>query len=246
MHQIREAQSISKGKGCKVGILDHSFGMAQHSNLYAGGMNFIPGKDEFLYKREWHGYWMATVLHEIAPEAEIYALNIRSFNNRNQDAEAMAKAIDWAIDHHVTVLTYSAEAFDGEPKEILEMALERANKAGIITTFIHTGYKQNILPDGLFNPDKEDGREADINVLHYDYTVVAIKQWKGTQPFFSISSTSPVLGGVVAMMKSLRPDLSADQCKTILRETSHPLDFHGQKPPRVLDAFAAVQRVQKL
>ena len=245
IHQIREAQSISKGKGCKVGILDHSFGMARHSNLYAGGMNFVPGKDESLYEKEWHGYWMATVLHEIAPEAEIYALNTRTWKSPRLDAGAMAKAIDWAIEHHLNVLTYSAEAFDGEALKILETALARAYKAGIVTTFIHTKHPQNILPDGLFSSNREDGREADVNVLHYDYTVVVVNQWKGTQPFFSISSTSPVLGGVVAMMKSLRPDLSPSQCQTILRETAHPSDFHGEKPPRVLDALAAVKRVEE-
>jgi hypothetical protein len=246
LHHIKEAQAISKGKGCKVGILDHSFGVSLHPNLYAGGQNFVKGGEEFLTKREWHGYWMATVLHEIAPEAEIYALSARTFKSRILDAEAMAKAIDWAIEHHLDVLTYSAEAFEGAPKQMLEAALERAHKAGIVTTFIHTGFAQNILPDGLFNPDKEDGREADIHVLHYDYTVVPIKQWEGTERFFSISSTAPVLGGVVAMMKSLRPDLSPDKCKQILRETAFPLTFHNQKPPRVLDALAAVKFVQAL
>lgn len=246
LHQIREAQSISKGKGCKVGILDHSFGLARHSDLYAGGMNFVQDEDEFLYQREWHGYWMATVLHEIAPEAEIYALNTRTFKNRRLDAEAIAKAINWAIENHLNVLTYSAEPFEDEPKKILDTALERAYKAGIVTTFIHTSHPQNILPDGLFSNDHEGGRETDVNVLQYDYTVVVLKQWEGAKPFFSISSTSSVVGGVVAMMKSLRPDLTPDQCQKILRETAHPMDFHGQKPRRVLDALTAVKRVQAL
>ena len=246
MHKIHEAQSISKGKGCKVGILDHSFGLTRHSSLYAGGMNLVPGKDESLYEKEWHGYWMATVLHEIAPEAEIYALNTRTWTSPRLDAEAMARAIDWAIENHLNVLTYSAEAFEGEALTILETALARAYKAGTVTTFIHTRHPQNILPDGFFNSNTEDGREADVNVLHYDYTVVVVNQWKGTQPFFSISSTSPVLGGVVAMMKSLRPNLSPSQCQTILRETAHPFDYQGQKPPRVLDALAAVKHVQEL
>lgn len=246
LHHIKEAQAISKGKGCKVGVLDHSFGMTLHPDLYAGGKNFVVGGENFLTKREWHGYWMALVFHEIAPEAEIYALNTRTFKSRLMDAEAMARAIDWAIEQHLDVLTYSAEAFEGTGKEILEAALERAYKAGIVTTFLHTGYARNILPDGLFNPDKEDGREPDIHIFHYDYTVVPIKQWEGTERFFSLSSTSPVLGGVIAMMKSLRPDLSPDKCKQIVRNTAYPLAFRNQNPPRVLDALAAVKSVQAL
>jgi hypothetical protein len=246
LHQIREAQSISRGKGCKVGILDHSFGMNLHSDLYAGGMNFVQGNDEFLYQREWHGYWMATVLHEIAPEAEIYALNTRTFKDRRSDAEAISKAVDWAIEHHLDVLTYSADGFEDEPGKILDAALDRAYKAGIVTTFIHTTHPKNILPDGLFSSDRKGGREADINVLQFDYTVVVLKQWEGAMPFFSISSTYPVAGGVVAMMKSLRPDLTPEQCQKILRETAHPMDFHGEKPPRVLDALAAVRLAKVL
>ena len=48
------------------------------------------------------------------------------------------------------------------------------------------------------------------------------------------------------MMKSLRPDLTPDQCKQILRETAHPMDFEGEHPLRVLDALAAVKRVKEL
>jgi hypothetical protein len=244
LHQIREAQAISKGKGCKIGILDHSFGMAHHPKLYAGGANFVPGNDDFLQQRQWHGYWMATVLREIAPEVEIYALNTRTFKNRQLDAGAIARAVEWAIDNHLDVLTYSAEAFEGESQKILNKALNRAHTAGIITTFIHTGHPRNILPSGLFS-GQDDGREPDVNIFHFDYTVVALKPWNN-QPFLSISSTSPVLGGVVAMMKSAHPSLTLDQCQKILRDTAHAIDFHGEKPPRSLDAFEAVKRAKEL
>jgi len=256
MHHIREAQAISQGKGCKVGILDHSFGMALHPELYAGGKNFVEDSDEYLIKREWHGYWMAVTLHEIAPEAEIYALNTHSFKSPESNGEAIARAIDWAIKNHLNVLTYSHATIQGKERKVLDAALDRAHKAGIVTTFIHIGHPGNILPSGLWN-EKEDGRYPDINVLQYDYTVVKIG-WKGDfitkkssaprfySPFYSISSMSPVVGGVVALMKSLRSDLSPAECQKILRETSHPLNYRGEKPPRVLDALAAVKRVKKI
>jgi len=53
-----------------------------------------------------------------------------------------------------------------------------------------------------------------------------------------------LFGGVVAIMKSLRPDLSPTECQKILRETSHPLNYHGVKALRVLDALAAVKCVK--
>lgn len=253
LHKIREAQFSSKGKGIKVGILDHSFGIDLHPKLYAGGKNFVKDKEEFLTNREWHGYWMATVLREIAPEAEIYALNTYDFSGVEARAEAMADAIDWAIEKKLDVLTYSAAAFKGEARKILDKALDKAHRANIVTTFIHTGHPGNILPSGLWGgPD--DGREPDINVLHYDYSVVFIDEYRkamagdktGYQPFFSLSSTSPVVGGVVALMRSLKPGLTPAQCQKILRETARPLDFEGEKPLRVLDAAAALEQVKLL
>jgi len=247
MHHIREAQAISQGKGCKVGILDHSFGIALHPELYAGGKNFVVDSDEYLTKREWHGYWMAVVLHEIAPQAEIYALNTHSFKSPGSNGEAIARAIDWAIKNHLCVLTYSHAVIKGEQRKILDAALDRAHKAGIVTTFIHTGHPGNIMPSGLWN-GTDDGREPDVNVLQYDYTVVRVN-WKENNeaiknPFHSNSSTSPVIGGIVALMKSLSPDLSPVECQKILRETSHPLSYRGETPPRVFNALAAVKRVK--
>jgi hypothetical protein len=251
LHKIREAQLSSKGRGVKVGILDHSFGTALHPALYAGEKNFVRSNEEFLTRREWHGYWMATVLREIAPEAEIYALNTYAFDGLEARAEAMAKAIDWAIEHKLDILTYSGEAFEGEPRKILDQALDRAQRANMITTFIHTGHPGNILPGGLWG-GTDDGREPDVNVLHYDYSVVFIDEYRkalagertGYRPFLSLSSTSPVVGGVVALMKSLRPGLTPSQCRKILRETAYPADFEGKRSPRVLDAAAALKRVK--
>lgn len=253
LHHIREAQAISRGKGIRVGILDHSFGLELHPGLYAGGKNFVVDDDEFLTKREWHGYWMANVLREIAPEVGIYALNTISFKDPGSNAEAISKAIDWAIQQQIQVLTYSHGSIKGEAKKILNEALDRAHRAGIITTFIHTGHPENIMPCGLW-PGQDDGREPDINILHYDYSVVPIAELQklrnGEQtwwnpPFLSVSSTSPVLGGVVALMKSLRPELTREECRKILQETSRPLEFEGEKAPRVLDAAAALQRVKE-
>jgi hypothetical protein len=256
LHHIREAQAISKGKGCKVGVLDHSFGMSLHPDLYAGGKNFVVDSDEFLTKREWHGYWMAIVLHEIAPEAQIYALNTVSFKAPESGAASIASAIDWAIQQRLDVLTFSQASIEGEGRKILNAALDRAHKAGIITTFIHTEHPGNIMPSGLWAGfGGDDSREPDINILHYDYTVVPLNEYRKLRagektwwnpPFQSVSSTSPVLGGVVAMMKAIRRDLTPAQCKLILRETAHPIKFEGDNPPRALDALAAMKRVSEL
>ncbi len=40
MHRVGEAHALTKGKGAKIGILDHSFGFDAHPGLYAGGQAF--------------------------------------------------------------------------------------------------------------------------------------------------------------------------------------------------------------
>ena len=253
LHNVKAAQAWSTGSGIKVGILDHSFATQLHPGLYAGARNFVEGNDEFLTTREWHGYWMATVLHEIAPGAKIYALNTYSFAGQAQRAKAMCDAITWAIENKLDVLSYSAAAFDGESRTLLDAALQRAHDAGIVTTFLHVAEPGNILPSGLWS-GTEDGREPDVNVLQFDYSVVFIDDYRKAiagqeprqRPFLSLSSTAPVVAGVVALIKNLKPDLTPAECQAILRETSRPLDYDGRKPPRVLDALAAVERVKRM
>lgn len=251
VHGIEAAQELSKGRRVRVGILDHYFGTDVHSQLYAGSANFL-GDDavEKLTTVAEHGFWMAKTLHEIAPEAEIYALNVAS-RDENQRAGAISRAVDWAIEHDLDVLTYSHRRFSAEVRATVDAAVERAHDAGVVTVFIHYGNPKNLLPGGMFAA-LEDGREPDVNVLHYDYSVL-FTEWygeiqtsgkssRGYRPFFSISSTAAVTAGVVAMMLSLEPELSPALCREILRATARPMTFEGENVSRVLDAAAAVTR----
>ncbi len=94
VHNIVPAQSISKGAGVKVGILDHHFGLDEHKDLYAGGTNFLAEsrKDE-LTRISSHGYWLALTLKEIAPEAQIHGLNAIS-SDEGETVGALERAID--------------------------------------------------------------------------------------------------------------------------------------------------------
>ncbi len=252
LHGLQAAQAIATGRGVKVGVLDHSFAMSKHPSLYAGGRNFVPGDESFLTEREWHGYWMATLVHDVAPEAQIYALNTYAFSGEDARADAMVRAIDWAIEQHLDVLSYSAAAFEGGARTRLEAALRRAHQAGIVTVFLHTTEAGNILPAGL-SENWEDAREPDVNVLHFDYRLLSLDRYRqatreGRSPdagFLSLSSTAAVVAGVAALMRGVDPTLSPERCRTLLRQTARPMEFQGRKPPRVLDAVAAVRAAKE-
>ena len=254
IHNVHDAWTISKGAGVKVGILDHSFGYDVHPGLYAGGENFqIGGWAESFNNVSHHGFWMASTLREIAPEVEIYALGTYS-SDESDKVDAMVRAIDWAIAHDLDVLTYSAARFSPENRKRLDSAVDRALTKGIVITFIHYPHPGNLLPTWLGPRTGDDDREPDVNILQYDYSVVFTKQYAdsmrhGTaasyRPFLSISSTSPVTAGFVALLRSVRSDLKPAELKRILMETSQVTIFEEKTSPRTVDIAAALRSVTK-
>jgi len=254
IHHFREAWSASTGTGVKVGILDHSFGIEVHEELYAGGAFFQTDdwRDSY-YTGSHHGFWMASTLREVAPGVEIYALGTYS-SDEIPRVDAMIRAIDWAIEQDLDVLTYSARRFSPEQRARLDEAVDRAHAHGIVTTFIHYPHPANILPTWLGPRSGDDEREPDLNILHYDYSVIFTERYlewlqagpeSGHRPFLSVSSTSPVTAGAVAILMSLEPDLSPEQVRTILMETSYEMEFEGMRSARTMDVEAAVQRVME-
>nr|NQU91952.1 S8/S53 family peptidase [Bacteroidota bacterium] len=251
-HHVKEAQQLATGKGIKVGIIGKYFGFAKNRDMYAGGKDFVGNKDAFEEIAE-HGLWMATTLNEIAPEVEIYALNARD-SNRDKECEAIVKAIDWAIENDIDMLTYSAEAFRSENRGEIDEAVRRAIDNNIVITFIHYDLPGNILPTGLFPSSPSDyKREADVNIFHFDYNVLLLFKYEdyvrsgrkttnniGNHPYFSNSSMSPVLAGVIAMMKEVNNDLTPADYKRVLIETSREIEYSSYKVKHVVDAAGAV------
>lgn len=231
----------------------------------------ITGHSDTLYESDGHGLWMATVLKEIAPECEIYALNAVFYGSEksvaDQDEERVeyfTKALNWAIENKIDILTYSHGKFSNEMRHKADQAIDKAVHNGTITTFIHCDNPNNIYPYGCmkFSNDEKFRREPDVNILHFDYNALILSQYdrymesirNGEQirsgnnsPYFSFSSMSPVLGGFAAILKSIKQNLTAEECKDILIKTSYEVTDRGERwydinpCPRVVDIGKAVQ-----
>jgi hypothetical protein len=65
-------------------------------------------------------------------------------------------------------------------------------------------------------------------------------------PFLSISSTSPVSAGFVALLKSINNNLTPIDYKNILMETSKEMIYKGEECPRVIDIYGAVKLISKI
>jgi hypothetical protein len=242
--------------------MDWSFGYAANKGLYAGAENFTG--NESALEEEHHGFWMVNTLKEIAPDCEIYALCTTDMDE-DKTAENVIKAIDWSINNNIDVLTYSNAAFSEKNRPKVDDAVNRAVAQRIVTTFIHYDNPSNLFPGGFFN-FTEGNREYDVNILHYDYNVLFTNKYEKYKsfngdfskiksgddvPFLSISSTSPVLAGFVAILKSINPGLSPQDYKDILIKTSYETEYYdwgfGRKSiiPHVADIGRAAAYISE-
>ncbi len=263
IHNVKAAQQVSNGEGIKVGILDHSFAVKKHDGLYAGSMDFTNNPSGMNYD-ESHGYWMACVLREIAPKCEIYALCTYS-DSEMAEVKNIVEAIDWAIENDIDILTYSGEAFTDGYRADIDAAVDKAVENGIVTTFIHYDNPNNIWPVGLWPLNSEKmSRDADLNIFPYDYNTFFVKNYieymaetdafKRSQMmpiFMSISSTSPVTAGFVAILKSVNNNLTPQEYKDILINTSYSMDYYDYwmdrqiKSERVVDIKKALDFIME-
>lgn len=149
VHKVAKAHECSIGEGIRAGILYHCFAMSRHSQFYESGKDFV-STPEGLLGDEGHGYWMASVIREVAPRCRIWALNVASHDSKTF-AQALAYAIDWAKDNGINVLTCSHEkyVYDALRAEV-DASVERAINEGIVVCFLHYDHECNIIPYGCF------------------------------------------------------------------------------------------------
>lgn len=254
VHGVREAHQHATGKGVKVGIIDKYFGVKKHPELYAGGKDFVNDQERFENVEE-HGFWMATTLKELAPGVSVHALNGRA-TDRHTEAEALARAVDWAIENKIDILTYSAEAFPPAERPIVDRAIETAVQHGITTVFIHNDHPLNILPYTFFSAKGENyRREPDIRVFHLDYNLLLLQSYDkylkadrrprsgDEMPYLSVSSTAVVVAAGVAMLKELKPGLPPADCKEIILKAAKPYPYSGRQIERVLNYPKAIEMI---
>lgn len=254
IHNVGAAHEITLGAGTRVGILDRSFEIGAHPELYAGAVGFLAEEaDPPQGENTHHGYWMALALHEIAPDAEIYALEAYT-ENEDARVEAVIRALDWAVGHDLDVVTYCVGAFSAEAQVILDPVVERTVAAGVVVVFVDYPHPLNLLPAGFGPRAEEATRDPDLNIVGYDCTTLLADRFialmdpddDGIQkhrPFLARASTGPVTAGLVALLRSVDRQASPSLVKRVLMETSRPMVYRGRLAARVPDAFAAIMNV---
>ncbi len=242
---IDRAWSFSKGRDVSVAVIDWQFDMhSKAAGRFIHPTSVVP--DEPIGEmKPWHGGWMATLVNQVAPEAKIIPINARSLRHREYQ-EFLVLGIKYAADHGAAAVSSSM----GPVRQTSELreAIDYAEQRGTIFVNVHpesiTTAEQSVRPcaagecdarivhTGIVSVPAHPLRpEAARNVYTWPYDLDS-----SYQDGWGFSNAPPVVAGVIALMKSARPDLSPAQIRDVLTKTGS--DREGFK---VVDAEAAVK-----
>ena len=256
--KINEAKKLSLGKGTKVAVLGWLFDMSKPaSTKYINQISLVPNQPLGEFK-PWHGSWMVNIVHRIASKAKIIPIRVRpkttteNFQNNTEKLQKyIIKGIIYAADHGAVAVTNST----GPVKNSQELinAVKYAESKGCIFVDVHPEYQgwkdghvvfadknklsKLIIHAGLVtsakHPVKPD-MKRDICTWGYQINPQYKDGW-------GYSSSPPIVGGVIALMKGVNQNLTPKQIRNIIYTTA--MHVNGFK---VLNAEAAVKRAIEL
>ena len=258
-HKIEEAWKISKGKGVKVAVLDWLFDMSlEASAKYVDPISLVPNQDVGS-SEPWHGEWMAEIVHRIAPEAKIIPIRARPPKSEDPDEnlgqesyeQYLIEGIRYAADRGAVAVTNSM----GPVKHTEELvdAVNYAEKRGTVFIDVHPEYLEKKDGSYIFCDSAQCSpliiHTGIVSVPEYPLTPEAsrdIYTWPyETDPKFrdgwGFSNGPPTVAGVIALMKSVNPDLSVKAVKDLLIRTADMKDGF-----RVLNAEKAMDETVKM
>ena len=242
--RIDSAWAHSKGAGVTVAVIDWQFDpMADAAANFVSPTSLVPGESIGKLK-PWHGAWMVDIVHRIAPEARIIPIIGRSLKQRGYQ-ESIPQGIRYAAEHGAAAVTNSM----GPVRETaaLREAIEFAEQRG--TIFIDVHPEEAAVAGVGFRPCRVG--ECDARILHAGVVSVPghpaspdsardVYVWPYApevkfEDGWGYSMGPPIVGGVLALVKSVSPGLSPRQLRELLVRTAHEREGF-----RVLDAQAAV------
>ncbi len=232
---LSKAQKIATGKDVTVAILDHMFEpedwslkgrVVKPGSVLEGAPVFDPETGLG------HGTWMAQELVRVAPDVKVMPVRFCG-RGRYGEADLYIKGIEYAAENGADIISISHQPLPSDRQDDLDRAIEEASKKGVTLVYIHyQGSRKDVV---VTKP---------IEFAPYykgsEYVYVIGTNFIDESKFpmtWGVSSTAPMVSGVIAMMKELNPKLTPQEIREILVKSGRDLES-GYK---VLDALKALQ-----
>jgi hypothetical protein len=237
--KVLELLERGTGKGVRVGILDSgvdfshpAFDQVEHRSFEVterGGTYVVEETSGADYIG--HGTMCAGVIHEIAPEAELYNIKILDENGNNSPSKVMS-GIQCAIAKELHILNLSLVSVNMSKNTIADMlsCVERAYYKGIILVAatdnrqkcgFPADYSSVIAVDFQHFPDFRQFNFKLGMATEIEAKGVYIKAPMPGNKYTITSCTSiacPHITGIAARLLSSIPNLTPFQLKTLLFE----------------------------
>ena len=231
---IEEANRIATGKNVTVAILDHGFDkynpdlnkrvVAPHSCIEG-----IPALSDISD----HGTEMAMDLIRVAPDVKIMPVVIYGDGNYG-NADIYIKGIKYGVENGADIISLSHRAIDKKDQEELDEAIQNAADKGVTFVYInYQGEKDEVIVPCPVEFKKYSIRTDNIYIIGTNF-------YNEQSPIsWGVSHTAPIVSGVIALMKELKPELKPLEIKHILLESIR--QSHDGIP--ILDAEKAVVNI---
>lgn len=264
----RQSWKTSRGRGVTVAVVDSGIGPTRELDGQVRRTVNLAGPTGKRIDLHDHGTAVSCVIAArpdrpgwkgvtgVAPEVDL--MSVRIFGASGiAPATRVAQGIRWAVDHGADIINASFEDHD---KPVLRFAIRYALQRGVIVVAgagnegdvgsppQYPAAYPGVIAVGAVRPNLQ--RAAFSNEGEYVDVVAPGTRVLSCDPFDTLSYyegtslATPMVTGVVALMKSARPRLTSAAAERILRRTARDMGSPGRDDSYgwgLVDAEAAVK-----
>jgi len=167
----------------RIGMLDSGVHVGHpHLASVAGGVEITPDGEVSKYiDTLGHGTAVASLIHHLAPDAELFAVKI--FDHRlATNLSTVLRAIDWCIRHEIDIINLSLGTTNAEHRSPFTQVIERVRESNAVLVSAYEVNGAAMLPGSL---PGVVGVAEDASCDRHDYRVAA------TEPLHLVACPFP-------------------------------------------------------
>jgi subtilisin family serine protease len=247
-------ETLGAGAKVRVAVIDTAID-ANHSALagkVVSGYNFVNNTTSTISSgigQDWHGTASSGRILDGAGGANIEIMPVQVFGSSGGASwSTIIKAINYAVDNGAQVINMSLGGMAGSP--LVQQAIDRAVEKGIVVVAAagNTGANQAFYPaayNGVISvaATNEAGKKAGFSTYHESVDLSApgdtqrLLSHGGYRNSQGTSFSAPFITGMLALLKSAFPRLTAAQTEQVLKAKAG--DVYDKNNPNLAGKLGA-------